>query len=90
MATVSIDGMDDTGNSPGTTVMVTIPAGMARTLSATDPEVRPEGVGGALGDGAAKWRLRVTSEKPVAAMSLLRSPTGHLTDLSTAPDRSGK
>ena len=42
-------------------------------------------LGGALGDGAGKWRLSVTSDRPIAVMSLLASPTGHLTNLSTAP-----
>ena len=38
-----------------------------------------------LGDGRGKWRLR-TRGFPWYAMSLLESPTGHLTNLSTAPD----
>ena len=38
-----------------------------------------------LGDGHGKWRLR-TRGFPWYAMSLLESPTGHLTNLSTAPD----
>ena len=42
---------------------------------------------GKLGEGTGKWQLLVTSEQPVVAMSLLRSPTGHLTNLSTAPYR---
>ena len=37
-----------------------------------------------LGDGHGKWRLRVRGF-PWFAMSLLESPTGHLTNLSTAP-----
>ena len=37
-----------------------------------------------LGDGRGKWRLRVRGF-PWFAMSLLESPTGHLTNLSTAP-----
>ncbi len=38
-----------------------------------------------LGDGHGKWRLR-TRGFPWYAMSLLESPTGHLTNLSTTPD----
>ncbi len=38
-----------------------------------------------LGDGRGKWRLRVRGF-PWFAMSLLESPTGHLANLSTAPD----
>ena len=40
---------------------------------------------GALGDGAGKWQLTVKSESSIHALSLLSSPTGHLTNLSTAP-----
>ncbi len=43
-----------------------------------------EGVHG-LGDGYGKWRLRARGF-PWFAMSLLESPTGHLVNLSTAPD----
>ena len=42
---------------------------------------------GELGPGTGKWQLLVSSEQPVVAMSLLMSPTGHLTNLSTAPYR---
>ena len=38
-----------------------------------------------MGDGRGKWRLRVRGF-PWYAMSLLESPTGHLTNLSTTPD----
>ena len=37
-----------------------------------------------------KWQLTIESDSPVAAMSLLRSPTGHLTNLSTAPVRGAR
>ena len=42
---------------------------------------------GELGPGTGKWQLLITSEQPVVAMSLLMSPTGHLTNLSSAPFR---
>ncbi len=35
-----------------------------------------------LGDGTGKWRLSVDTEPGVLVQSLLRSPTGHLTNLS--------
>ena len=83
-AEVSIVGVDDTGASQGNPAMVTIPAGEVRCLTAIDLEGE-----GALGDGTGKWRLRVTSDQSIVVMSLLESPTGHLTNLSTAPDRGG-
>ena len=82
-AHATITGIDDAGE-PGGSVQVSIPAGAARTFSAQQLE-SGEGTQGALGDGAGKWRLEVASEQPIIAMSLLRRPTGHLTNLSTSP-----
>ena len=53
-----------------------------RALTLTAQEL--EGARG-LGDGHGKWRLRARGF-PWFAMSLLESPTGHLVNLSTAPD----
>ena len=83
-AEVTISGIDDAGASPGTSIEVEIPAGESLTLSASDLETGA-GVDGALGDGTGKWRLEMTSDEPIMAMSLLSSPTGHLTNLSTVP-----
>ena len=63
----------------------TVEAGAALTLSARELENGSSELEGALGDGEGKWRLTVSSDAPVAAMSLLRSPTDHLTNLSDAP-----
>ena len=82
-----VRGVDDRGNSPGGEVRVAVPAGAARTLSAAQLESGsgPGVVAGALGDGAGKWRLGVTADGPIRAMGLLASPTGTMTNLSTAP-----
>ena len=88
-AEVTITGIDDNGASHGGAVTVTVPAGASRTIEAADLEAGADGFAGALGDGVGKWRLAVTSAQPVIVMSLLSSPTGHLTNLSTAPDRGG-
>ena len=84
-----VRGVDDRGRSPGGAVRVAVPAGAARTLSAAQLEsgVGPGIAAGALGDGAGKWRLAVTADGPIHAMSLLDSPTGTMTNLSTAPPR---
>ena len=87
-AEVAIAGMDDQGASPGSGVMVTVPAGSSKTLTAQQLEAGAEDFEGALGVGVGKWRLIVKSSRPVAVMSLLRSPTGHMTNLSTVPMRS--
>ena len=92
-AEVVIEGFDGGGASPGTEVRLSVPARGARALTARELE-SAEGRGeatqdldGALGEGAGKWRLVVTSDLPIEVMSLLASPTGHLTNLSTAPGR---
>ena len=77
---------DDAGESPGEGVDVTIPSGASLTLTAQELE-SGEGLQGGLGDGSGKWRLSVESDVPIMVMSLLESPTGHLTNLSTAPGR---
>ena len=84
-ATVTISGIDDAGESPGRSVVLTMPAGGSRTVEAADLESGSDGLAGALGDGTGKWRFLVESDQPLIVMSLLSSPTGHLTNLSTAP-----
>ena len=84
---VSIAGVDDAGASPGTGATATVPAAGSRTYTAAELESGDEeGLSGSIGDGAGRWRLVVESERPVVVMSLLSSRTGHLTNLSTAPD----
>ena len=85
-AAVTITGADDSGRAPGAGIDLILPSGASMTLSAKDLE-SGDGLQGALGDGTGKWRLSVASDKPILVMSLLASPTGHLTNLSTAPDR---
>ena len=88
-AEVSIEGIDDAGESPGTAVEVSVAGGASRTLSSQQLESgEGDGLGGALGDGVGKWRLVVTADQPVQVMNLLPSPTGHLTNLSSVPARS--
>ena len=77
-ASVSIRGVDDEGVASGT-VRLSIPPRAARTASAAELEDQ------ALGDGMGKWRLEVEADVPVHVMSLLATPTGHITNLSTDP-----
>ena len=88
-AEVTIIGIDDSGASPGTPVVLTVPGRSSRTVAAAALESGGEDFEGALGDGEGKWRLRVLSEPPVIVMNLLSSPAGHLSNLSTTPDRGG-
>ena len=86
---VTVRGVDDSGASPGTPVRLRVPAGGARTFTAAELEtgMHLDLDAGALGDGIGKWRLTVTADAPLVVMSLIASPAGHLTNLSTAPDR---
>ncbi len=84
-ARVALSGRDDIGrNPPYGIVRVTLPAGESRTITARQLEVGARGSIGRFGDGIGKWRLSVSSEQPIEAMSLLESPTGNLTNLSSA------
>ena len=83
-AEVTIDGLDDAGAAPsGGPVRLSLPAGQSTTVSAEQLEDGGPGLRGAFGDGAGKWRLFVRSSVPIHAMSLMDTPTGNLTNLST-------
>ena len=85
-AEVAIVGIDSLGISPATGVSVTVPAGASLTYTAAELESgRGAGLHGSLGEGTGAWQLIVTSGQPLLVMNLLASPTGHLTNLSTAP-----
>ena len=80
---VVIEGRDDLGEqAPGGEVRVTLGGWQARTLSAVELEAGGAGLVGRLGDGTGRWQLTVTGDGPIRAMSLMQSPTGHLTNLS--------
>ena len=86
-ATVSIEGVDDDGETPGTAVELEVPARASRTVTAKELESdESDGLAGMLDDGRGKWQLVVTADQPVEVMGLLSSPTGHLTNLSTEPE----
>ena len=90
-AEVSVDGTDDLGLRPGTTVRVVVPATDAVELTAAElgSGMADAIESGALGDGTGKWRLRVESDRIGAVLSLLSSPSGHLTNLSHADGSRG-
>ena len=83
-AEVTVTGRDDAGDAASGTVLLTLPAGAARTLTAQALEAGGEGIDGSLGDGAGKWRLSVTSNVAIEVMSLLATTSGHLANLSGA------
>ena len=82
---VRIAGRDDEGEpAPGGEVRLTLAAGEARTLTAQALESGGDGLVGSLGDGSGKWQLFVSADGAVEVVNLLRSPTGHLANLSVA------
>ena len=83
-AEVTITGVDDEGMS-SEAASLTLASGEARTISAADLEGGTD-LEGALGTGTGKWRLLVASDQPIIVASLMQTPTGHLTNLSTMPD----
>ena len=80
---VTIEGRDDAGEAaPGDAVGLTLAPGEARTLTAQALESGGEDMTGSLGDGKGKWQLLVSAGGALEVMSLLASPTGHLSNLS--------
>ena len=87
-ADVIISGLDDAGKAPsGGEVSLTIPAGGARTVTARELESGGDGLNGRFGDGTGKWQLFVFADTPITVVSVLESPTGHLSNLSAGPGR---
>ena len=87
-ANVEITGRDATGASRGP-VRLSIPSGGASMVTAQALEAGT-GFDGRLGDGSGKWKLIVSSNVDIQVMSLLATPTGHLTNLSTIPEYRGE
>ena len=86
-ARIRITGVDDGGRAaPLGAVRLTLGAGMARMLSASQLENGSSGLTGRLGAGEGKRRLSVSADRPIQVMSLLQLPTGHLTNLSRGRD----
>ena len=83
-ANVSIVAVDDRGVSRGGIVRLTLPPGTSRTLTSEELEAGASEFDGYFGSGRGKWRLYVFPEDHprVSVMSLLESPTGHLTNLT--------
>ena len=94
-ALVRVAAVDDRGGAPRRkgALRATVPAYGAVTYTAAELEAGVESgysrlndwEFNELGDGTGKWRLNVTSDQTVRVMSLLESPTGHLTNLSSSP-----
>ena len=82
-----VRGFDDRGwTSTWVPPQWELPAGRSVTASAGEMEGFSGGgyrVSGILQSGSGKWRLSIVSSNPIRTMSLLESPTGHLTNLTS-------
>ena len=82
---VRIRGRDDADRpAPGGEVELTLPAGGARQVSTQELEAGGAGFSGRLGDGEGKWQLFVSADGDIEVVSLMSTPTGHLTNLSVS------
>ena len=88
-ANVTLYGIDDAGTrSPD--VQLQVASGATREVTAAQLEgldQDPNGLVGRLHDGTGKWQLFVAADQPIYVMSLLETPTGHLTNLSAPASR---
>ena len=84
-ASVTIQGFDDTG-AASSTVTFNMIGNSAMSITSEELESGSSNLVGALGDGAGKWRLKITSNTALQVQSLLDTPTGFLTNLSRASD----
>ena len=87
--TVTITGIDDNGNAaPGGGVTFTIAAKSGKAITSADLENGNAGIGltGALGNGAGKWRLKITSTLDLKVQGLMNTPSGFLTNLSSTAE----
>ena len=81
-ASVKISGVDDYGNPGAGEMRFTLPAGTARNLTTEELEQGGSGLSGRLGDGVGRWQLSVSADARLQVMSLLKSVSGHLTNVS--------
>ena len=88
VADVTIGAVDARGNpAPMGDVRLGLPAGAAHMFSAQDLEEGSSEFTGRFGKGTGKWQLSVTSDAPLLVMGLMQTRSGHLTNLSTTPQR---
>ena len=86
---VTIRGRDDEGRvARGGEVRLILPAHGARRISAQQLESGAAGLSGRVGEGEGKWQLFVTADGAIEVVSLLQSPTGHLSCDGSRRERS--
>ena len=83
VGTLRIHAIDDSGRRFGP-LFLEMAANAASHFNSMDLEAgnADKGLAGGVGDGEGKWQLFVSADRPLQVMSLLQSPTGHLSNLS--------
>ena len=81
-ASVTIAGVDDIGVAGDTSIRLTIRARAAVMLTTEQLERGDGQFSGRLGDGGGRWQLTVSSDARLHVMGLVKSRSGHLTNLS--------
>ena len=81
-ASVTIASLDDSGVPGDSSIRLTIPARAAAMLTTEQLGGGDRRFSGRLGDGVGRWRLSVSSNARIRVMSLTRSRSGHLTNVS--------
>ena len=85
-ARMSVWGVDDAGRGSFASGFM-VPPNAPLVLRAGQLERSRGAAGASLGNGAGKWRLRVSATWPLSASTFLESPSGHLSNLSSPPLR---
>jgi len=82
--TFVITGVDDSGRNAGN-LSITVPAFATATLTSVDLEQGNAELGltGALGAGAGKWRLVISSTQSASVLGLMELPGGYISNISS-------
>ena len=85
-AEVVIVGQDENGDAGSGQVILYLPAGSSRSITASELEDGASGLSGRLGDGEGDWRLLIFADSglDIEAMTLFDQTSGALANLSTA------
>ena len=81
-ASVTIAGLDDIGVPGDSSIQLTVAARAAEMLTTEQLEEGDRRFSGRLGDGGGRWQLSVSSDAQLHVMSLMKSRSGHLTNVS--------
>ena len=88
---VVLFGLDDTGSAAfRPPVVLRLPPGRSRSVTASDLQDGAAGLDGRLGAADGDWRLLIFAAGDIEVMTLLHNPDGPLANLSTADSSDGE